>query len=232
MPSAPPLASLSGVTKRFGSVTAVWKVDLTIQPGDFWAIFGPNGAGKTTLLRMLARLTAPTEGQIDFPGESGSRPSIGYVSHQSLLYGELTGFENLVFFARLYGLPKPEERADELLERMGLTRARDRAARGYSSGMRQRLSLGRALLHRPRLLLFDEPYAGLDQHGSRLLTGVLEGVRAEGCTVLMITHNLGEGLALADHVAIMSRGQIVFRGRRDEFDSRGFEGLYFSLVEG
>lgn len=230
MSAVEPLVRVNRVTKRYGAVTALWKAELEIRDGQFWAIFGPNGAGKSTLLRLLARLSSPTEGNIEY--REDSRAAIGYVSHQSLLYGELSGLENLVFFSRLYGLVAPRERALEMLGKMGLAEARDRQARGYSSGMRQRLSLARAMLHDPGLLLLDEPYAGLDQHGSRLLTDVLQGLRAEGRTILLITHNLAEGLALADHVAVLSRGQLVLRSRRDELPEGGFDQTYFRLVEG
>ncbi len=232
MASDPPLVRLSRVTKRYGSVTAVWQVDLEIHDHEFWAIFGPNGAGKSTLLRLLARLSSPSEGVLEYRPGGDSRAAIGYVSHQSLLYGELSGLENLIFFGRLYGLDLPEERAVQLLEKMGLYSARHRQVRGYSSGMKQRLSLARALLHEPRLLLLDEPYAGLDQHGSRLLTSVLQGLRQEGRTILLITHNLSEGLVLSDRVMILSRGRVVLRRRREELDPATFDQLYFRLVEG
>ncbi|MFZ0428664.1 MAG: ABC transporter ATP-binding protein [Acidobacteriota bacterium] len=231
-PQLAPILKVDQLTKRFGSLTAVWKVNLEIHRGDFWVIFGPNGAGKSTLLKTLAQLTHPSEGTIDFLDPAEGRGRIGYVSHQSLLYGELTGLENLVFFARLYGLDDPTGRALELLEQLRLTGARNRQTRGYSSGMKQRLTLARALLHNPGLLLLDEPYAGLDQHGSRLLTDVLLEVKREGRTVLMITHNLSAGLALSSHVMIMSRGQAVYRSARSEIDDSSFEGLYFQLVEG
>ncbi|MEJ2080015.1 MAG: ABC transporter ATP-binding protein [Acidobacteriota bacterium] len=178
MPAASvPILTTKQLTKRFGSLTAVWKVDLEIRPGDFWVIFGPNGAGKSTLLRTLAQLTRPSEGTIEFLNPDEGRGRIGYVSHQSLLYGELTGLENLIFFGRLYGLPDPQSRAEQLLEQMHLSGSRHRQTRGYSSGMKQRLTLARALLHNPGLLLLDEPFAGLDQHGSRLLTEVLSEVK-------------------------------------------------------
>ncbi len=233
MPSSTePLVAIQQLTKRFGSVTAVWKVDLQIQAGDFWVVLGPNGAGKSTLLRMIAQLTRPSEGSIKFGGEEGSRDRVGYVSHQSLLYGDLTGLENLVFFARLYQHPEPEGRARTLLEQMHLDHALNRSVRGYSSGMKQRLTLARALLHEPQLLILDEPYAGLDQHGSRLLTEVLLQLREQGRTVLMITHNLVEGLALSSHVMIMNRGQSVFRAARSDIDAATFESLYFQTVDG
>ncbi len=227
-----PILTVEQLTKRFGSLTAVWKVDLSIRAGDFWVIFGPNGAGKSTLLRTLAQLTRPSEGTIEYLDPDQGRGRIGYVSHQSLLYGELTGFENLVFFGQLYGVADPKGRAEELLEQMRLSSARNRQTRGYSSGMKQRLTLARALLHNPGLLLLDEPYAGLDQHGSRLLTDVLSEVKQEERTVLMITHNLAAGLVLASHVMVMSRGQTVYRACRAEIEESAFESLYFQLVEG
>lgn len=233
MPSlSVPILTIRQLTKRFGSLTAVWKVSLEIHEGDFWVIFGPNGAGKSTLLRTLAQLTRPSEGTIEFLDPDEGRGRIGYVSHQSLLYGELTGIENLIFFGRLYGVPDPKGRAEQLLEQMRLSAARNRQTRGYSSGMKQRLTLARALLHNPGLLLLDEPFAGLDQHGARLLAEVLSEVKREGRTVLMITHNLAAGLALSSHVMVMSRGQTVYRSARSEIDDGAFESLYFQLVEG
>lgn len=224
-----PLLQLRSVTKRFGSVTAVRKVDLEIRRGEFWTIFGPNGAGKSTLLRVVAGLTGPSEGSVSWPGSTMDRSRIGYVSHQSLLYGDLTGLENLLFFARLYALTEPRRRVHELLQQMDLVNASDRPVREYSSGMRQRLSLARALLHDPDLLLLDEPYAGLDQHGGRLLTEILNGLRDEKRTVLLITHSL-EGLELASHLLVLNRGEVLLLRPRGDLTRGEFEKLYFELV--
>lgn len=228
-----PLLAVSGLTRKFANVTAVWAVDLTVREGDCIAIFGPNGAGKTTLLRLIAQLIKPSAGEIKFRDESETRAGhIGYVSHQSLLYGDLTGFENLLFFARLYGLENPRGRSLAMLEKLKLADASDRYARGYSSGMKQRLALARALLHDPDLLLFDEPYAGLDQHGSRLLSSLLGQLRDEGRTILMITHNLAEGLSISTRAVIMNRGRVVHDGVCEESDRSQFENLYFDLTRG
>ena len=228
-----PLLRLSKVTKRFGVIRAVWNVDLEVSQGDSLAIFGPNGAGKTTLLRIIASLTQPTSGEIEFAfkGDNQSRNRVGYVSHLSLLYNELTGFENLLFYARLYDIQEAHDRAAEMLAKMGLEGARNQRTGEYSRGMKQRLTLARALLHEPQLLLLDEPYTGLDQHGSRLFTEVLRGLKQEGRTILLVTHNLGEGLELCDRVMIQNRGELVFQARGEHLDKSGFEKLYFQAVE-
>ncbi len=228
-----PLLCLSGITKRFGVVRAVRNVDLKIFPGDFLSIFGPNGAGKTTLLRIIASLTHPTVGRIEFSeeNEDQERVRVGYVSHQSLLYNELTGFENLLFYGNLYDLDKPRRRAREMLIEMGLEEAGQRLVREYSRGMKQRLTLARALLHDPSLLLLDEPYTGLDQHGSRLLTSILRTVKEEGSTVLLITHNLREGLELCSRAVIQHRGRLVLEASPDELEMPHFENLYLQTVE-
>ena len=228
-----PLLRLSKLTKKFGAIRAVWNVDLEVSRGDFLAIFGPNGAGKTTLLRVIASLTQPTHGEIAFGFEGGRRrrDRVGYVSHLSLLYNELTGFENLLFYARLYEIKDARKRADAMLTRMGLEEARNQRTREYSRGMKQRLTLARALLHEPQLLLLDEPYTGLDQHGSRIFTEVLKGLKQEGRTILLVTHNLGEGLELCNRVMIQKRGEVVFQAPRQHVDQSGFERLYFQAVE-
>lgn len=228
------LLRLSRVTKKFGLVRAVSDMDLEVCAADFLAIFGPNGAGKSTLLKLVAGLTQPTSGDIQFTSldHHSGRERVGYVSHQSFLYNELTGIENLVFYGRLYGIDKAEERAEEMLVNMGLQDARHRSVGAYSRGMKQRLTLARALLHEPDLLLLDEPYTGLDQHGSRLFTEVLQGLKEEGRTVLLITHNLGAGLELCNRTVIQNKGEVVFQASRQEVDASKFERLYFQVVEG
>jgi len=228
-----PLVRLSGLTKKFGAVTAVRNLNFQIHQGDFVAIFGPNGAGKTTLLKMVAGLTSPTSGQVIFGGDraAAARAETGYVSHQTLLYNELTGRENLLFYARLYGLEGTPDLVDSMLARVGLADARHMMVRGFSRGMKQRLTLARALLHEPRLLLLDEPYTGLDQHGSRLLTRLLGTLREERRTVLMITHNLAEGLELSTRLMILHRGRLAHQARQEELTRSQLENLYFEIVE-
>lgn len=229
-----PLLSVSKLTHRFGVVTALSEIDLVICKGDFVSIFGPNGAGKTTLLKLIAKLAKPTSGEIEFASETNQhgREVIGYVSHTSLLYGDLSGYENLKFYGQLYDLPEPELLAEKQLRKMGLETARDRLVRTYSCGMKQRLSIARALLHNPSLLLLDEPYAGLDQHGSRLLTDLLGELKNETRTILLITHNLEEGLALSDRFLVMNNGRIVHSGECKENTRDKVESIYFRLIDG
>ncbi|HEX8954475.1 MAG TPA: ABC transporter ATP-binding protein, partial [Polyangia bacterium] len=161
-----------GLTKVYGRQRALAGVDLTLRAGEATALLGPNGAGKSTLVGILSTLVSPTAGSVRYGGADAAsaaqpeddelRGAIGIIAHESHCYGDLTGHENLVFFARLYGVPDAHAAAERLLARVGLRDAARRAARTYSRGMLQRLALARALLHRPRLLLLDEPFTGLD----------------------------------------------------------------------
>ena len=224
---------ISHLTKRFGSFRAISDLTLQIEEGQFVSLFGPNGAGKTTLLKLVAGLLKPTSGTISlrFNGSGPERGNLGYVSHQSLLYPEMTGFENLLFYSRLYGVVHPRERSGRMLERMGLSGAGEQLVREYSRGMKQRLTLGRALLHEPRLLLFDEPYVGLDQQGNRLLTSILRSLKDGTHTVLLVTHHLAEGLKLCDRVLIQHRGSLVYDRTSHGLGRRDVEAAYLQAVE-
>jgi heme exporter protein A len=224
---------ISHLTKRFGTFRAVSDLTLQIEEGQFVSLFGPNGAGKTTLLKLVAGLLKPSSGTISlrFNGSGPERRNVGYVSHQSLLYQEMTGIENLLFYSRLYGVARPRERSRRVLARMGLSGAGEQLVREYSRGMKQRLTLGRALLHEPSLLLLDEPYVGLDQQGNRLLTGILRGLKDGAHTVLLVTHNLSEGLELCDRVLIQHRGSLVYDRASDGLGRREVEAAYLRAVE-
>jgi heme exporter protein A len=204
------------VEKRFGGLAALRGVSLEVRAGEFVALLGPNGAGKTTLLRIAALLAAPTRGTVQFGAPGVTLPSanarakalIGMVGHSTLLYDELTASENLEFFAKLYGVGQPGARAASALEDCGLgTRGRG-LVRTFSRGMRQRLAIAKALLHGPRVLLFDEPAAGLDRQGSAWFSSRLERLRAEGATVLMSTHARNESLELATRVVALANGAV------------------------
>jgi heme exporter protein A len=232
------MIEVRGLTKAFGLRPVLRGVDLSVGPGEFVALFGPNGAGKTTLLRILATLTRPTSGRALIAGydiarqPAAARAVLGLVSHQPLLYGDLTAEQNLHFFGRMYGLDRStrQARTSDLLERVGLAaRARD-PLRTFSHGMQQRLAIARAVLHDPPVLLLDEPYAGLDQDAALMLDGVLRDVATRGRAVLMTTHSLSRGLAMADRVAILSRGVVAHVAPRHQLDEAGFATLYAQLV--
>jgi heme exporter protein A len=226
------------LSRSFGAVRAVDEVSFALAEGETLTVLGPNGAGKTTLLRMLGGSLRPDSGEILFRGEARDagevawRRELGVLSHRTSLYGPLTARENLRFFARLYDLPEREARVDAHLEEVGLAANADRAVRTFSRGMRQRLALARTLLHEPALVLLDEPFTGLDIHASALLREVLARLRDGRRTVVLVTHNLAEGLALADRVAIQSQGRFAFLGPRSELPAGAEERFYRERVAG
>jgi heme exporter protein A len=216
-----PALEVAGLTKRFGHVRAVRGIDFRLDAGQSLAVFGPNGAGKTTLLRMLAGLLKPDAGEVRFGGErlvranAAHRRRVGLISHHSLLYDGLTAAENLIFYARLYGVPQPRAAADRALAGVGLgDRASDLVAT-FSRGMVQRLAIARALLHDPEVMLLDEPFSGLDQRAAAALRELLGRLRAERRTMVLVTHNIDEGIELATHVAIQVAGRFTGVGPRD-----------------
>lgn len=230
---------LKNVEKRFGGRTALRRIDLHVEAGEFLALFGPNGAGKTTLSKIVAALLRPSRGEVLVGGEPprghnavAFRRRIGVLSHQSFLYGHLSARENLLFYGGLYGLADLTGRVEARLEAVGLARRAEDKVAGFSRGMVQRLAIARALLHDPGLLILDEPHTGLDPAGARTLHELLGRVKEEGRTVLMVTHDPHRGLELADRAAILLRGRLVA-----QMDARGlgaaeFEARYLEAVEG
>ncbi|MEO8700136.1 MAG: ABC transporter ATP-binding protein [Kofleriaceae bacterium] len=221
---------ISGVAKRYGSERALIKVSLELKARSMCALLGHNGAGKTTLLGVLSTLVSANDGKIkyrsrnsDLDGEAVRR-EIGLLAHSSLCYGELSARENLELFAGLYDIANAS--IDAVLDRVGLEpRARDRAARTYSRGMLQRLSLARALLTKPSLLLLDEPFTGLDRGGALALGAELGTLRDAGAIVVVVTHDLEAIANRTDHVAILRRGQLVFE-ERGTYDYEQLKDLY------
>jgi heme exporter protein A len=237
-PASTPVLEAHAVEKWYGAQPAVLGVDFALAPGEFLTVFGPNGAGKTTLLRMLCGAARPTRGEIRLGGaplggdDEDWRQRIGVLSHQTFLYGTLTARENLVFYARLYGLGDRDRRVDRALEEVGLSERRDDRVQTFSRGMQQRLALARTLLHEPEVVLLDEPYTGLDPHAAAMLRRVLERLKDGRRTVVLVTHNLGQGLELADRVAVQVAGRWVSDEPRAALDPGAFEQLYYDRVAG
>lgn len=204
------------LTKSFGGRPVLQGIDLDVAAGECLALVGPNGAGKTTLLRILATLSRPSGGTIRIAGShlaDGAkeiRRQIGFLSHQPLLYGDLSAEENLRFYGKMYAVIDLAERASALLEQVGLESSRHALVRTFSRGMRQRLSIARALLHDPPVLLLDEPYTGLDRQAARMLDRVLQEARAASRAVLLTTHDLKHGWQLGDRIAVLVRGRIAY----------------------
>ena len=197
----------------FGRQRAVDGVSFTLRDGEALAVFGPNGAGKTTLLRLLAGLLRPTAGEalvsdMRVAGSAAARACIGIISHESMLYHALTARENVELAARLYGVPDPQASAVRALERLRIAHTSS-PVRALSRGQRQRVSIARALVHEPRVLLLDEPFTGLDDAGAAALGDVLRTVRGSGAALVLVTHNIAEGLSLATRAAVMHRGKFV-----------------------
>ena len=204
--------TVKNVIKQFGRFAALRGVSAEFDQGRFHAILGDNGAGKTTLLRALAGLAQPTQGTISIFGKNprDACRDLGYMAHPSLLYDEMSGMENLRYFAGLYGLAG-DSRCAEAIRAVGLDPELTRGVGQYSQGMRQRMSLARAILHDPKLLLLDEPFSNVDVHSAREMVGLLKNMRDAGKTIFVVTHQalLLEGVA--DEFVWMEAGQIVDR---------------------
>jgi len=230
------MIEIRNLTKSFGSHVALRDVDLAVAEGEFLTLVGPNGAGKTTLVRILATLSHPTSGEVWVDGwnladgAAEVRRRIGFISHQPLLYGDLTAEENLGFYSRMYGLSDPTDRIEEVLEQVGLLARRRDAVRTFSRGMQQRLSIARAILHRPAVMLLDEPYTGLDQQATAMLDEAMRTVGTASLTVLMTTHDLDRGLVMSDRVAILSAGRLAYQAPRADLDEASFRKVYQEIV--
>jgi len=213
-------------------------MDFEVQPGEFVALLGPNGAGKTTFLRILASLSRPSLGEVNIAGyklpheAAQVRARLGVVSHLPLLYGDLTAEENLRFYARMYNIPNYELRVTEVLEMVGLEARRRDLVRTFSRGMQQRLAIGRAVLHDPDVVLFDEPYTGLDQDASSMLDDVLKTVAAKGRTIVMTSHDLARVEDLATRFDILSRGVISASASRKELKKTNLPAFYKQALAG
>ncbi len=220
------------ITKSFGPRVALCEIDLTIEDGDFVTLMGPNGAGKTTLLRILATLSRPSSGRVRIAGMDPTREGeqirrcIGFLSHGTMVYDDLTAEQNLRFYARLYDIPGASRRIDELLQRVGLAGRRADKVETFSRGLKQRLAVARAVLHEPRILLLDEPYTGLDPQAVDALTDLLLDVAGRGCGILLATHSIDRGLALGRRVLVLDDGRLIHDGPRGAITSATFTEFY------
>lgn len=238
MTSSVPAVQVTSLAKHFGRRVAVADVDVTLDAGASLALFGPNGAGKTTLLRLVAGLLRPTNGTVRVQGvdirrDAGARARVGLMSHHSMLYAPLSALENVEFTARLYGVPHPREAARAALDAIGVLDRAGAPVRTLSRGLQQRVSIARGTVHDPSVVLLDEPYSGLDEAGAVALTSLLQALRVRGATLIVVTHNVQEGLALATHAAIMTDGRFARLEQRSTgrgFDAQRYAAEYRELV--
>lgn len=218
------MIAITDLVKRYGAFTAVDGVSLDVQPGQIHGFLGPNGAGKTTTIRMIAGLLKPTAGRIVVNGHDlatapeAAKASLGFIPDRPFIYEKLTAGEFLRFHAGLYGLDGPavDERVGEMLELFELTRWRDELVESFSHGMKQRLVMGAAFLHRPRAVLVDEPMVGLDPRGARLIKDVFRRMADRGVAILMSTHTLEVAEEMCDRISIILKGRLIASGTVDE----------------
>lgn len=235
----PPLAiRLEGVGKRFGAQVALDGVDLDVPAGSFIAVMGANGAGKSTLLHVIAGLTAPTAGRVTIAGidvrRAGPRlrAQVGLVGHRPMLYPDLTAGENLRFHARLFGTPDPRRAVAEAAAMMDVDNVLDRTVRTLSRGTTQRVALARALVHRPRVVLLDEPYTGLDEVAALSLSELLDRLHTEDRVLLVTLHDVARAISGPERVVVLSRGRVVLdEATRGSIHDFGDEYLRLLRVE-
>jgi heme exporter protein A len=220
------------LVKRFGLKTVLRGLEFKVQEGEFVALLGPNGAGKTTFLRILASLSRPTQGEVRVAGfrlptqAAAVRRNLGVVSHLPLLYGDLTAEENLRFYGRMYAVPELNQRIEDVLVLVGLISRHRDLVRTFSRGMQQRLAIGRAILHDPEVLLFDEPHTGLDQDACDMLDHLLREVAGQGRTVVMTSHDLGRVEDLASRFDVLSRGVVSASAGRSDLGKNNLLDFY------
>ncbi|HLE72986.1 MAG TPA: heme ABC exporter ATP-binding protein CcmA [Anaerolineales bacterium] len=221
-----------GLGKRFGYRLVLESVNLKVNPGELVVLLGPNGAGKSTLLRILASLSRPTFGEVEVAGSrfpqqaAAARAQIGFLGHKPMLHEDLSARQNLIFYASLYGVKRPDARIKELLNLFDLDPRRHEPVRTFSRGMQQRLAVARAMLHRPKVLLLDEPHSGLDREAITILDGLLRDLAKKGTTILLATHDLQVAQRLAQRVEVLAAGRLAASWRRRQLASRQFPSLY------
>lgn len=230
-----PALRVAGIEKRFGARRVLKSIDFELPQGASLVIFGPNGAGKTTLLRILSTLDRPSKGSCEALGFSYKeeieqvRGRIGFITHNPMLYLDLTARENLVLFARLYGVDDPGKRADEMLSLVELKHRANDKVRGFSRGMTQRIAIARAFINDPRIVFLDEPYSGLDLHAAGIVDRMLADSRRR-CTLVTVNHSLESGFAQASHVLLLAKGRQVMFSEQSQLDYDEFKNVYYEQV--
>jgi heme exporter protein A len=236
MSFATPVLACERLTKRYGRVAALKSVDLAVGAGECVAVFGRNGAGKTTLLHVVGSLIRSFEGEVRVFGadrrhaESATRRAVGLVLHETCVYDDLSAIDNLRFFARLYAVRDYEARARDMLARFGLADRAGSVVRTLSRGMKQRLAIARALVHRPRLLLMDEPFTGLDEAANQSLVAVLREFVGDGGTVVLSTHDVERAFEVASRTIILERGSVTLDRSVQDIDVAAFRHAYWHVL--
>ncbi len=226
---------VTGIEKRFGARRVLKSVDFELPQGASLVIFGPNGAGKTTLLRILSTLDRPSKGTCEALGLSYKeqvdevRGCIGFITHNPMLYLDLTARENLVLFARLYGVDDPDKAADEMLSLVELKHRANDKVRGFSRGMTQRIAIARAFINDPRIVFLDEPYSGLDPHAAGIVDRMLAESRQRR-TLVTVSHSLESGFAQASHVLLLAKGRQVMFSEQSQLEYDEFKNVYYEQV--
>ena len=226
---------VTGIEKRFGARRVLKSVDFELPQGASLVIFGPNGAGKTTLLRILSTLDRPSKGTCEALGLSYKeqvdevRGCIGFITHNPMLYLDLTARENLVLFARLYGVDDPDKAANEMLSLVELKHRANDKVRGFSRGMTQRIAIARAFINDPRIVFLDEPYSGLDPHAAGIVDRMLAESRQRR-TLVTVSHSLESGFAQASHVLLLAKGRQVLFSQQSQLEYDEFKNVYYEQV--
>ena len=229
-----PVIEANNLSRRYGSVKAIAGVNLTVSPGEKVVLIGPNGSGKTTLIKLLSTLIKPTSGVLKLFGRDASqdgaqlRRNVGVLLHETLLYNRLSALENLRFYAKMFRVPAEEERITELAERLDIKGLLGTRVSSLSHGQRKRISILRALLHDPPLLLLDEPDSGLDP---KAMEGLLQIIGRDGRTVVMSTHNFEQGLTMANRIVVLNHGTTIMDFQKDSMDRVALERRYATLVK-
>jgi heme exporter protein A len=232
-----PVIQVNNLHKTFGMLEAVAGISFELEQGSFLTVFGPNGAGKTTLIKILSGLTKPTHGSASVAGydilsnDPQMRRNIGVISHASCLYRDLSALENLIFYAKMYGLDHVKDRAVKALDEVGLKARMYDSVQSFSRGMQQRVSIARGVIHNPSVLFLDEPFTGLDPHGSIVLKNFLHSLRSDKRTIIMTTHDLDCGLEMGDKVAIQAKGRFALFEDKANISQENFEEFYFKIID-